>query len=191
MLKNYMHKILSAVLAASVSSAFLSALPENKTVLADDNGLTEYYCIGTSEILNPVVPENAADHWSGNYVYFGSYDGSGIKFRVLDPETDAYGGRTMLLDSDRSLFKMPFDDESNVWAESDAREYLNGEFYESSFSSIEQNAIFDSYLEGGIEYPSESYEGSLFEPSVGVDDKIFLLDINDVLNTDYGYFPDD
>ena len=63
MLKNYMHKILSAVLAASVSSAFLSALPENKTVLADDNGLTEYYCIGTSEILNPVVPENAADHW--------------------------------------------------------------------------------------------------------------------------------
>lgn len=191
MLKNYMHKILSAVLAASVSAAFLSALPENKTVLADDNGLTEYYCIGTSEILNPVVPENAADHWSGNYVYFGSYGGYAIKFRVLDPETSVYGGRTMLLDCDTNLFKMLFDDESNVWAESDVREYLNGEFYESSFSSIEQNAIFDSYLEGGIEYPSESYEGLLFEPSVGVDDKIFLLDINDVLNPDYGYFPDD
>ena len=77
-------------------------------------------------------------------MYFGSYNGEPIKFRVLAPSTTAYGGETMLLDSTSTLFKHAFDNNDNVWAESELRTYLNGTFYNEAFSAAEQSAIASS-----------------------------------------------
>ena len=51
--------------------------------------------LGTSQIKAP-LKGTADNSWRGSYVWFGQYDDEPIKFRVLDPDTDLYGGKTML-----------------------------------------------------------------------------------------------
>ncbi|MBR6186112.1 MAG: hypothetical protein IKQ41_07590 [Clostridia bacterium] len=46
--------------------------------------------LGVSVIADPVPPENKDTPWSGNYVWFGVYDGKPIRFRVLAKDAAAY-----------------------------------------------------------------------------------------------------
>ena len=46
--------------------------------------------LGTSIIANPTVPTSTTDAWKGSYVYFGTYNGSPIKYRVLDSDTTTF-----------------------------------------------------------------------------------------------------
>ena len=235
--------------------------------------------LGTSMISNPEKPESKDDNWRGDYVLFGTYEGEPIWFRVLDNETEAYGGKTMLLDSDRVLYTALFDryeDKDNdwmsyyyetmeeymgplvweagqqpqaldgnemksisvdlglkladdddeerhikiggsdspesqmypdagsspeenpypyyPWAESDIRDGLNGEEFlnkDGVFTSGEKKAIFTSVFAGGTEISISEENAILLDfidgKTASVDDKIFILDLADVLNPDYGY----
>ena len=42
---------------------------------------------GTKGIIDPAVPNSASDAWKGCYVYYGNYNGSPVKYRVLDAST--------------------------------------------------------------------------------------------------------
>lgn len=102
--------------------------------------------LGTDVIKNPTAPTASTDTWKGSYVYFGTYGGNPVKYRVLDKNTTVFGGTTMLLDCDSILWagrnpSSAFDDNSNDWANSNIRTYLNGTFLTSNFSTAEQNAI--------------------------------------------------
>ena len=99
---------------------------------------------GTSIISNPEAPKDQDSNWVGSYVYFGTYNGSPMKYRVLDNNTGVFGGTTMLLDCDSILYAVGFDKYdggSNVWNTCQLRSELNSTFLESSFSGIEQDAI--------------------------------------------------
>ena len=155
--------------------------------------------IGTPGIIDPAVPGSTSDAWKGCYVYFGKYDTDGdgiaepIKYRVLDSETSVFGGTTMLLDCDSILWagtngdnqSSAFDDDSNVWANSNIKTYLNGTFLTSNFSTAEQNAIASSTKSAadGTDGNGWSY---LSYASLS-DDKIFFLDAKEATNTSYGY----
>ena len=145
-------------------------------------------CMGISSIASPEAPEYSFDKWSGSYVYFGKYDGKPIKFRVLAPQTTAYGGTTMFLDSDAGIFDRRFDRFDHKWEDCELRRYLNGEFYNDSFTTVEKAAIHTSYLKGGDTYPRYSFEDEIYKETVGLNDKIFLLDIPEVSNPEYGYY---
>ena len=159
--------------------------------------------IGTPGIIDPAVPTSTSDTWKGCYVYFGNYDADGdgtaepVKYRVLDSETSVFGGTTMLLDCDSILWagtngdnqSSAFDDDSNVWANSNIKTYLNGTFLTSNFSTAEQNAIASSTK-------SAAYSGTDGADGNGRDDlsyvplsndKIFFLDAKEATNTSYGY----
>ena len=159
--------------------------------------------IGTPGIIDPAVPGSTSDAWKGCYVYFGKYDTDGdgiaepIKYRVLDSETSVFGGTTMLLDCDSILWagtngdnqSSAFDDDSNVWANSNIKTCLNGTFLTSNFSAVEQSAIAPSTK-------SNAYSGTDGADGNGRDDlsyvplsndKIFFLDAKEATNTSYGY----
>ena len=67
--------------------------------------------LGTSVIVDPTAPANDTDAWKGSYVYYGNYNGSPVKYRVLDASTTKFGGTTMLLDCDSILYAQMFDED--------------------------------------------------------------------------------
>ena len=156
--------------------------------------------LGTSIIANPTVPTSITDTWKGSYVYFGTYNGSPVKYRVLDSDTTTFSyddtTKTMLLDCDSLLFESKFDDSSNIWSTSYLKRYLNSEkgegydyssegFLTTAFTSSEQNAIASSSKSTPHSSDGETYGDIEWTSLKG--DKIFLLDLIEVCNMSYGY----
>ena len=147
-------------------------------------------CLGTSKIAKPAVPSGKDSLWSGSYVYFGNFDGTPTKYRVLSPNTSAYGESSLFLDSNNAIFMKRFDGNSSTWSGSDIQQYLNSTYLNNMFTSNERNAIAKSYGDGGLSYAEKTYEKETFGKPVAVNDYIFLLDASEVLNKAYGYSAD-
>ena len=156
--------------------------------------------LGTSIIANPAAPTSTKDAWKGSYVYFGTYNGSPVKYRVLDSDTTTFSyddtTNTMLLDCDSLLFESKFDDSSNIWSTSYLKRYLNSEkgegydyssegFLTTAFTSSEQSAIASSSKNTPHSSDGEPYGDIEWTSLKG--DKIFLLDLMEVCNMSYGY----
>lgn len=186
-------KIGAGVMTAAMSLSFMGVLPvlaleKDQSAPSKDK---ENTLLGTYGMASPVRPENRNDAWAGSYVYFGNDEGYPIRFRVLDPDTTDYGSRTMLLDCDECLFKMPFDsDRSNVWENSSLSYYLNNAYVDEDFTYYESRAIAYSVKAGGEAYPEDSFAAFFYGQTVGLNgDYVFVLDAADILNEDYGYSP--
>ncbi len=161
--------------------------------------------LGTGIIKNPTVPTASTDAWAGSYVYFGTYGGNPVKYRVLDKDSTDFGGTTMLLDCDTVLWtgsdpSSVFDPNSNDWATSDIKRYLNSEassadtydystigFLTTSFSTTEQNAIAESSKTSAI--TGKDGDGASYIGWTSLSgEKIFFLDAKEATNTSYGYY---
>ena len=68
--------------------------------------------LGTTAIAAPTELSSINDPWKGSFVYYGTYNGSPVRYRVLDPNTTEYSAdgttKTMLLDCDTILFARRF-----------------------------------------------------------------------------------
>ena len=184
------HKIIASVVVAAMSIAFIPKITGSGNVMAATTKSADNTRLCTTDIASPVAPANADSAWKGSYVYFGTYGGNPIKFRVLAPSTTAYGGSTMFLDSDVTLFNDFFDNTdpySNTWNGSDIQGVLNGSFL-NGFTSLEQGAIATSQGNGGLTY--DSFLSYLYGSPVSVNDRVFLLDASEVMNPTYGYSSD-
>ena len=185
-----MPKVLASVLTATITLGVVPNLFSSKLVLADTTKNQDNTCLGTSKIASPVAPDNKGSAWSGSYVYYGMYKDNPIKFRVLAPSTTAYGGSTLFIDSDKALFSAYFDYTSpnlNAWNGSDIQGVLNGSFL-NGFTSLERGAIATSQGNGGLTY--DSYLTYFYDAPVSINDKVFLLDASEVMNSAYGYSSD-
>jgi len=183
------HKIIASVVVAAMSIAFIPKITGSGNVLAATTKNADNTRLCTTGIASPAAPANADSAWKGSYVYFGTYGGNPIKFRVLAPSTDVYGGSTMFLDSDITLFNKYFDYNSTVWKDSALNKYLNGEFL-NGFTPSEVSAIAMSEMKGGKSYAAGSYEEYSYISTAEVKDSVFLLDATEVLNKEYGYYSD-
>ena len=102
--------------------------------------------LGTAGIEAPTIVQDA-DGWTGNYVYYGKYDGTNpTRYRVLDPSSAAFGvtGGSLLLDCDSILYNAQFDSSSNVWSSSAVRTGLNGDDFlnkANNLTAVEKGAI--------------------------------------------------
>lgn len=198
--------------AVTPEEALETQMPEIKSAIRDENKALER--LGVSpleedpEDTKPESPKLSLGtvgigsptsdmyQWSGDYVYFGMFDEYPVKYRVLAPETDIYGGKTMLLECDSVLYMAPFDQDGtanegalqlNDWQHSDVRAGLNGTAFllrPDVFSEAERNAIAASVIASHDRTPEyASYEAY----SALTGEKIFLLDIEDIQNPLYGY----
>ncbi len=156
-----------------------------------------YYTGYTSSASKTDQDDNG--YKTGN-VYWFKYEP--IKWRVLNPATgmvmaetildsqifnnyilssgkDGYGITAYWGDSSKTYY-------ANNYTESSIRKWLNDDFYNTAFSSAQQNIIQNTTLDNSAystkysKYNSES-----------TNDKIYLLSWNDALNTSYGFSSSD
>lgn len=94
---------LVSLLVAVLVVGLLPVMPGNTATVQAAGGDKTIAGLGTGIIANPTAPTVSTDTWKGSYVYFGTYDGNPVKYRVLDNNTSVFGGTTMLLDCDSIL----------------------------------------------------------------------------------------
>ncbi len=146
--------------------------------------------LGTSKIKNPILPENSTADWKGNYVYFGTFQNTPVKYRVLDNESNLFGGTTMLLDCDSVLEVRIFDPVDTTWSNSALKTYLNGDFFNNNFTQQERDAIASSTKpQKGPDEPERPVMPNL--PQVEyiqlTGENIFCLAPTELWNKTYGY----
>ena len=131
--------------------------------------LTLAACGGNS----PAAPsDNNGGSQTGGIIQF-----AGIEWLVLDVRD----GKTLILSNEILTNRAYHPEVADItWAESDIRQYLNGEFYESTFSADEKARIAETQLSNK---PNQWY-GT--EGGSDTTDKVFLLSIEEVVK----YFGD-
>ena len=145
--------------------------------------------LGTGSISNPA----GADQWC--YVYFGKYAEAGsntkpVRYRVLDKSATEFGGNTMFLDCDFVIDMVMFDANTNIWAESDISEYLNGSFIPAHYYQAENLAMAKSHKEQPSSKDGSGYKGPTTENAwtqLVNDEWVFLLDAREATSSFYGY----
>ena len=122
-------------------------------------------------------------------VIFGNWDGKPLEWLILSDD-----GNALTLWCMNVIKVMPFSKEqcSAYYAESDVRAFLEGEFYETAFSTKEKARIKDTELDC-TEY--QTYYGAV---GVGATDyrkeplttRVFLLSIREIMKT-YALTPEE
>ena len=151
------------------------------TAKADGKTITG---LGTGTIGSPT----GNGEW--DYVYYGKYNNNPVKYRVLSAETTDFGGTTMLLDCDSTLFEAAFDtNNSNIWENSSIKSGLNGDLFltkEGVFTPAERDAIASSIkAEKNNDHDGSGWDKLNYTPLT--DQKIFLLDASEATSSTYGY----
>ena len=122
-----------------------------------------------------VTPISVSSLKAGDVITFGSFEqdnntsngAEDIEWIVASVED----GRVLLL-SKYVLYSMPFNSAGDVaWEESDARNWLNGEFYEAAFDESERASIYEVELQ--TREPGYSRD-------ITTKDKVFLLALADI-----------
>ena len=190
-----MPRIMAAFLALVVFFVFIpTGMGETAAPAAAFEKNRENTRLGTAGLSNPDIPADKDAPWSGSFVYFGTYDGNPIRFRVLAKDATAYtSGKALFLDSDVSLFEECFDNAepySNSWNGSTLQKTLNSTFL-VGFHACDREAIATSTGNGGVIYETGSMETGACGAPVSINDKVFLLDPAEVRNEAYGYSSDD
>lgn len=154
------------------------------TVYADSDKTITGLCTGA--IANPA---SGAGGWS--YVYYGAYEGEAMVYRVLDTAaTEFNANKTMLLDCNSTIVNKKFDDDSNVWADSEIKEWLNGnDFYgsTSAFTTQEKAAIAAS---SKSDFSNDGQGRGYLDPQNLTGEHVFLLDAKEATRESYGYASD-
>lgn len=132
---------------------------------------------------NPSRPKSINDEWKGSYVYFGTYNGHALRWRVLKND-----GENLLLMTDGGVGYYPYHDVGrlgefkNTWESSTLREFLNGEFIYKTFSQEEKEYLQVNYVRNGYS-SSES-----FDSGNDTEDKVYLLSAAEFRRESYGFY---
>ena len=133
----------------------------------------------------------------GDYIYFGSYPQGGngeiepIKWRILSEEN----GEALLL-SEYILDAHRFDPSKNNYKNSEIRKWLNNDFYNKAFKEDEKQLILTTNVDNSERSinpnrnANEFYNGKNVFACENTQDKVFLLSMQEVTNTKYGFNAD-
>ena len=150
-MKKLFQRAFSAVTAAAIAAAIV-LIPKPSNVASAQSPK-----IVTGVRLNELErPGASKDYWSGDLVYFGSYKGYPLRFRVMEK----YGGESygisenvLTLDCDNIVDQKSmlngnenFDDIDvrNIYDRSPMKEWLNSTFYNTAFTDEERALIAKS-----------------------------------------------
>ncbi len=146
------------------------------------------------------IDESATNQISGyndacgyDYIYYGSYEGSPIKWRVLDNQTNT-GEPGYFLLSEELLGSEYYGgvyfsyDDINTWQGSYAQSWCK-EFAENSFTADEKNYVMTVSKKEAREYNEGGILGYL--ESELINEKVFFLSAYEARNPNYGFTGDE
>ncbi len=169
----------------------------NSTANAAETQNTRSVMLGT----NGLSGWNSTDGY--DYLYYGTYNGSSIKWRVLDDQTNT-GGSGLYLMSDAILALIDYDKENidtvkdyydGEWNDSSARIWCTN-LLSSAFSSTESSAILsttksdNAFTYNLVSYGTTYVINYLARSNNLNNDKIFLLSAEEANNAAYGFVDD-
>ena len=102
-----------------------------------------------------------------------------IRWRILS-ESDG----TALIFCDSIISNHRYDDSSNNYMNSEIRQWLNEQFYETAFDELQREIILTTTVDNSVYSTGYSPNPYVCE---NTDDKIFLLSYRDVVNSSYGF----
>ena len=135
---------------------------------------------------------------SYDYIYYGTWEGSPIKWRVLDDKTNT-GDDGLFLLTDLAHIKKgeglrfdvtkPDDPGMSIWETSDARIWCT-EFYTNNLSALEQVSVLAT-TKSDEEFVAGIYDYR-FAASYNIlnGDKVFFLSAEEASNAEYGFVDD-
>ena len=164
--------------------AVVEVIFEKEVIIKDQSNTS----LGVTAIVNPTQPENAFSPWTGSFVYFGKYNGTPLKFRVLQKDSTAHTeSEALFLDCDAILRDIEFGG-SNKWSESYVKKWLDEDFLTSAnFTPMEVDAVPDTKTEQEHKLTNNVISGWFgnYVPLSG--EKAFVLDAEEATNIEYGY----
>ena len=133
-----------------------------------------------------------------DYIYYGTWEGSPIKWRVLDNATNTGEAGLFLLTDVAHIEKgnglrfdvtKPDDPGMSIWETSDARIWCT-EFYTNNLSALEQGAVLAT-TKSDEEFVAGIYNYR-FAASYNIlnGDKVFFLSAEEASNAEYGFVDD-
>ncbi len=166
-----------------------------QTVKADNVTITDVqdsrgYFLGSDGCYYAKVAANLAGGGytfsSGSEVVFEEiyyFKVEPIRWKILSLEE----GVAFIL-CENIIANMVFDEytgaESNNYKESDIRAWLNAQFYETAFSTLQRDLILTTLVDNSL--ASTGYKNNPYTCE-NTEDKIFLLSYADMTNNDYGF----
>ena len=186
MKKSRCKKVLSLILSVVTACAVMMSLPQARMQVQAAPDVKDVN-LGIGGIENPTNTGDDTTPWKGSKVYFG-----GQECFVLDKD-GRLGGKSsqsghMLLLTANTIGDKEFDDtapEESDWSKSTIRDYLNKDGFYNTLTATEQKSI--TAFEISTTNTTNWSGGSNSFPT-GSEDKIFLLDYDDVfLHTNYGF----
>lgn len=130
-----------------------------------------------------------------DYIYYGEWDNSPIKWRVLDEQTNTQNEGLFLLSdvllgtgTDGGVYFDNSGSDSNVWQNSTAQTWCKN-FYSNNFSSKEQNAVLET-TKSDTEFTSSTYKVFAASENILNGDKVFFLSAEEAENSAYGFTDD-
>ena len=131
-----------------------------------------------------------------DYIYYGEWDNSPIKWRVLDEQTNTQNEGLFLLSdvllgtgTDGGVYFDNSGSGSNVWQESTAQTWCKT-FYSDSLTTQEQSAVLET-TKSDTAFTSSTYSVP-FAASENIlnGDKVFFLSAEEAENSAYGFTDD-
>lgn len=136
-----------------------------------------YYAkVAASPFSNSYRFSNSIYVKEGNIYYFKVEP---IKWRIL---SESYGEALIL--AENIIASKRYDESSNNYENSEVRAWLNAEFYNVAFKSLQRELILTTTVDNSIYstgYQSNPYAGE------NTNDKLFLLSYNEIATISYGF----
>ena len=113
-----------------------------------------------------------------------------VRWRILN---ESKSNRDAIILCDSIIANRRFDDDSNNYAESEIRSWLNNEFYNSAFSTLQQGLIEITEVDNSARSTNPAENATAFNDGkneyacANTRDKIFLLSEQEVTTTAYGF----
>jgi hypothetical protein len=167
-----LRKTLGIVLSAVMLVSGITFMP-GSAIEVQAAATTKDVNLGFGGISDPTSTESSATAWTGSKVYYGDK-----LWRVLDDSG-------FLFSEDLLETKAYHDTRSGItWENCTLRSYLNGQTLNSNFTGTEQDAIKDTSVTNGSNPDYETAGGN------NTTDKLFLLSLAEVKNSNYGFGSD-
>lgn len=102
-----------------------------------------------------------------------------IRWRILSED-----GKTAFILCDSIVANQRYDDDSNNYAESEIRKWLNATFYKTAFNELQKEIILTTTVDNSVSSTIASANQYTCE---NTEDNIFLLSYAEVTNNEYGF----
>ena len=135
-----------------------------------------YYAKVTARPMTNITFSNGATVTPYQVYYFKVEP---IRWRILTTD-----GETAFILCDSIIENHIYDDDSNNYAESEIRQWLNSTFYETAFTELQREIILITTVDNSLASTGGSTNPYICENTY---DKVFLLSYAEATNSEYGF----